>query len=605
MTEQERLLHYYTQELAYLRKRGGIFATDYPKIAARLELSEEECPDPHIERLIEAVAFLTGRIQYNIESEFPTFTAALLDILYPHFLQPIPELTIAQFQVDPEQEQITTGHVIPKHTPLFTQTTQGITCRFRTCYPVTLWPLEISFADFETPARYSFLDNVPEVVSVLRLRFTGLGGISLQALQVDKLRVHINESWLEIGPLYELLFGHTLRIALISPGREHAPVILPPSALVPVGFDEEVLPYPPHAHPAYRLLQEYFAFSDKFLFFELLQLDRLVVQEEQSEFEVLFLFDVRPEKVMNIDKDSFRLGCTPIINLFSKISEPIRLTQRQTEYRLVPDVRLERFTEIHSILKVSASTDTDDESTNVQPFFSFQHEMTGKQHHAFWYARRVPTQRPDLSGTDMLLTFLDTDFNPHLPPLQTVFAHTLCSNRQLAEQIPPGAELQIEETAPLERIYCLKRPTVKLNPPLGGETVWRLISHLSVNHLSLTEGNSSLIALREILRLYNFATHDQSIERQIAGIRKMSTRQIVRRVGQDAWRGFVRGIEITLEFDKKLYVGSSPFLLGSVLERFFALYVSANSFTQLIIKDQLQDDIWKKWPPRAGRKVLL
>lgn len=601
--EQDLLLHYYVQELQFLRKSGAQFAKNYPKIAARLELNEEECPDPHIERLIEAVAFLTGRVQLQIEKELPVFTTALLDILYPHYLHPVPSLTTAQFKVDPEQ-QLTAGHLIPKHTSLFTHTADGVTCHFRTCYPVMLWPLEIIYADFEPPTRHRFLDTAPEVISLLRLRFSCVGEASLAELNLKQLRVYIHESWLAVAPLYELMFGHTLRIVLLSPGCE-SPVILAKEALVPVGFDEEVLPYPHHAHPAYRLLQEYFTFSDKFLFFELEQLDHLVIQEGQREFDVLFLFNVRPDKILDIDQDSFRLGCTPIINLFSKVSEPIRLHHRQSEYRLVPDVRLERFTEIHSITKVSAAIDTKDSSTDVQPFFSLKHEFNQQQHQAFWYARRIPTQHPDIMGTDMLLTFLDTEFTPHLPPLETVFAHTLCTNRYLADQIPMEAELQIEENVPIERIYCLKRPTGQLAPPLSGETVWRLISHLSLNHLSFTENKNNLSALREILRLYNFA-NDKSIEHQIAGIRKMNTRKIVRRLaGYDAWRGFVHGFEITLEFDQSLYVGSSPFLLGSVLERFFALYVTANSFTQLIIKEQSQEEIWKKWPPRSGQKILL
>ncbi|OQW93899.1 MAG: hypothetical protein BWK79_08710 [Beggiatoa sp. IS2] len=602
---QETLLHYYVQELNYFRKMGVVFAEHYPKVAARLQLSQEENPDPHVERLIEAVAFLTARIQHNIESEFPLFTTALLDILYPHYLQPIPSMTIAQFEVDPEQGQFTTGHLLPKHTALFTQTTENVPCRFRTCYDLTLWPLETTLASFEQRERYSFLDTAPEVASILHLRFSSIGNVTLKELQLERLRIHIHESWLEIGPLYELLLGHLLRIALLSPGQDK-PVILPATALIPVGFDEEVLPYPQHAHPAYRLLQEYFAFSDKFLFFDLVQLDRLPIQEGQREFEVLLLLGTPPDKILDIDKDSFRLGCVPIVNLFPKLSEPLRLHQRQTEYRLVPDIRLERFTEIHSILKVTAFSEETQKSTVLQPFFSFKHETSGQKQRAFWYARRASTQHADLLGSEIFLSFLDLDFNPYTPPLQTVFAHTLCTNRQLAVEIPAGAHLQIEESAPLHRIYCLNRPTLQLTPPLGGATVWQLISHLSLNYLSLTDSSGSLPALQEFLRLYSFTSpNKKSIEQQIAGIRKMRTRQIVRRLGPDAWRGFVRGFEITLDFDKKLYVGSTPFLLAAVLERFFALYVSANSFTQLTIKDYSQEGIWKKWPPRAGQKILL
>ncbi|MCP4696329.1 MAG: type VI secretion system baseplate subunit TssF [Gammaproteobacteria bacterium] len=602
-SREEILLRYYTQELTYLRKMGAVFADQYPKIGARLELGEEECPDPHVERLIEAFAFLTGRIQRNIDSEFPIFTTALLENLYPHYLLPVPSLAIVQFETDPEQGQFTGGHLIRKQTPLFTQTPQGEVCRFRTCYPVTLWPLHVSFAGIEPVEKYKFLDASPETAGVLRLRFT-VQNTFLKPLKLDRIRLHLHGAWLTIAPLYELLSLHILRIALLSPNSDRPTAVIPAEALAPAGFDEEILPYPSNAHPAYRLLQEYFVFPDKFLFFDLGLLERLAPAEKQKEFDVLFLLDTKPGKNLRIDTNTFRLGCTPAINLFPKVSEPIRLHHRQTEYRLVPDARWERSTEIHTILKVTASSDIRDDSVELQPFYSFKHDPSDEPHRAFYYGRRVPTVRPELPGTDMMLSFLDLDFTPRVPANQTLFAHTLCTSRHLAAQVPAGALLQIEEAAPLTRISCLKPPTSQLNSPMEGATVWRSISHLSLNYLSITGDSAGLSALQEILRLYSLRG-DKRVDRQIAGIRNMNMRQVVRRLGPDAWRGFVRGYEITLEFDTDLYAGSSAFLLAGVLERFFALYTSANSFTQLVIKRQSQEGVWKRWQPRAGEKILL
>jgi type VI secretion system protein ImpG len=202
------------------------------------------------------------------------------------------------------------------------------------------------------------------------------------------------------------------------------------------------------------------------------------------------------------------------------------------------------------------------------------------------------------------LTFLDLDFQPHQPPTQTLFAHTLCTNRDLAAQLPAGTLLQIEEAAPLARIVCLNKPTAALPPPLNGATQWRLISHLSLNYLSLSAGRESLLALREILRLYNFADRP-SIHQQINGIRELSSRKVVRRLGTEAWRGFCQGTEVRLVFDESLYVGSSAFLLAAVLQHFFALYTSVNAFTQLVIHSQQREGIWKQWPPTAGEQIIL
>lgn len=603
--ENEQLLRYYIQELTYLRRAGAAFAESYPKIASRLELSENEIPDPHVERLIEAFAFLTGRVQYNIDSEFTLFTSALLDNLYPHYIKPTPSMAITQFEVDPEQGMLNTGHTIDAHTPLFTTTEEGDMCRFRTAYPVTLWPFNLSHSAVEPTSRYDFLDASPEVVTLIRLRVENEGAAGLNEMELDKLRFHLHGMWVEVSHLYELLFCNVLRVGLLRQGATH-PVILPPEYIREVGFEEAVIPYQTHAHPAYRLLHEYFAFPEKFMFFDLFGLDQMHFDEDDTYFDILFMLDRRPPEGMRIREDTFRMGCTPVINLFRKISEPLRLDQRRTEYRLEPDLRHEESTEIHTILKVSASTDDRHEATVVQPFFSFRHHMEGKEHRYFWLTRREPAERAELPGSEMFITFMNLDFNPELPPNDTLYAHLLCTNRHICAQVPARAEFQIEETAPLQRIYCLDKPTYQVDPPMRGETVWRLISHVSLNYLSLSaDSEETLTALREILRLYSFIDNAKSVDRQIMGIRALSTRQIVRRMGPDAWRGFARGYEINLKFDNDLYVGSSAFLLASVLNHFFPLYTSSNSFTQLVIKNTESDDLWKKWLPRTGRKILL
>lgn len=615
--KQEILLHHYIQELTYLRKMGAIFAAQYPKIAARLELDKDECADPHIERLIESVAFLTGRIQYHIDSEFPIFTTALLDILYPQYLQPIPSLTIAEFEIDSTQGQINEGYLIPKHTKLATlETTKGLLGQFRTCYPLTLWPLAISEAQFESTDKYYFLDTRTDVVGVLRLQLSCQSTVTLSDLtKLKQLCIHLNQPWLQAGPLYELLFGEVIEIVLLS--NEHR-LTLSTKALRPIGFeeDESILPYPPHAHPAYALLQEYFVFPDKFLFFELSQLEQLFerdstgqfqyLQKEQSTVDILFLLKNIPPPTLVVDKNAFKLGCVPIVNLFTKYSEPLRLDHRQLEYRLAGDLYRERYTEIHSVLKVFASNQDETEVVELQPYFSFRHHAQKNRPRGFWFTRRIPTQRADLTGTDILLSFLDLDFTPELPSYPTTFAQLLCTNRELSRHIQPGTLLQLDDSAPIKGIYTLKHPTIQISPPLEGAAIWRIISHLSLNHLSFTEPTHGLTALQEILRLYNF-TQDKAVEKRIIGIRNLKIVRKMGRLGSDAWRGFIRGFKITLEVDKDAYRGSSALVLASVLERFFALYVSANSFTQLILKEvnSAPDDVWKKWPSRPGKQLHL
>lgn len=597
----ESLLGYYNDELTYLRRLGRSFALRYPGVAAQLEMSAEQCADPHVERLIESFAFLTARLQRRIDGEFPDITASLLGVMYPHLVNPVPPMAIAQFDVDPDQGKITTGHLIQPETPLFSQTATGLTCRFRTCYPVTLWPVEIVSAGFESPAQFDFLDTSAQVASVLRLRLK-VNGSTLEELSLRKLRFYLRGDPTIVNRLYELLFCHVLRVAIL-PQDAKRPVYLPGNSILPVGFepDEGVIPYPSHALPAYRLLQEYFLFPEKFQFFDL---DNLHLNQGGKTLDLLLMLDRMPQERMTVDHRNFALGCTPIINLFQKTTEPIRVDQRHHEYRLEPDMRRERTTEIHSILSVSASSNPMEETVHMEPFYSFRHRLDGRSQKSFWFSRRLPTGREDLPGTDLYLSFVDLDFNPSLPPSQTVYAHALCTNRDFTSQMSAGATLQIEEVAPLSNISCLGKPTPARYPPLGGATLWYLISNLSLNYLSLSGGSEGLDALRQILRVYSFSDQPSTYQ-QVQGIRSMSTRRVSRRLGNEPWRGFCQGTEVILTFDENLYVGSGAFLLGAVLNRFLALHASINSFTQLAIKSEQREGEWKRWAPLAGYQQLL
>jgi len=615
----EELLKYYKSELSYLRRMGGVFAERYPRVAKRLELGRDECADPHVERLIEAFAFLTGRLQHEIDSEFPDITSALLNILYPQLTSPIPSMAIAQFNVAQDQGKLTTGFTIDRHTPLFADAADGVYCRFRTAYPVTLWPLKVADAELESTRRWSFIDAQSKAVASLRLKLECLPGGKLNELPIDRLRFYLNGDPTSVKTLYELLFCNVHDVAIQIPGAT-APVYLGADSIKSVGLEsyDDLLPHPPNVHPGYMLLLEYFAFPKQYLFFDLCfdqanpdrrnttnTLIDFLGSGEPTGIDVLLLLNRQPKDNLVVDENTFCLGCTPIVNLFPKTTEPIRLDHRSLEYSLIPDKRRERTTEIHSIISVSASSNDSDTTQHLEPFYSYNHRLETSDQKAFWHARRVPAQRKDLPGHEMMLSFLDLDLKPSFPPIQTVYAHTLCTNRELASELPVNAVFQMEQHAPLDRerpIVCLGKPTQAVPPPLRGATAWRLISHLSLNHLSLSEEKDSLPAMKEILRLYCLTeSHHQLIE----GLREMSCRKVMRHIGQDSWRGFCRGNEVTLVLDEDFYEGSGGFLFSSVLNRFLASYASVNSFTQLIVKSKQREGIWKQWEPMAGETVLL
>ncbi|MGH7931829.1 MAG: type VI secretion system baseplate subunit TssF [Candidatus Binataceae bacterium] len=604
----DELLTYYEQELSFLRQMGAEFAAQYPKIAGRLLLDANRCEDPHVERLIQAFALLAARIRHKLDDEFPELTDALLEVLYPHYLAPLPSFSIVQFVLDPDQGKLTGGHLIDRGATLFSQPVGGAPCRFRTGYPVKLWPLEVTAARLDAPDHF----NPPtKAAAVIRLELRCLGGVKFSELELDTLRFFLNGEGALVHALYELIFRNACQVQIRTAGAEKGPppVALAPSCIKPVGFgpDEGLLPYTQRSFIGYRLLQEYFAYPEKFLFFDVSDLKRAVHGGFGTSVELLIFLDRVPRLEQPLSAKTFSLGCAPVINLFQQIAEPIRLDRAQNEYRVIPDVRRQNATEVYCIDSVTSISARLEELIAFQPFYSFKHTADRERQQAFWYATRRPSQRGGDAGTEVYLSLVDLGFRPSLPPVDTLTMRTTCTNRDLPGKLPFGrdggrGDFQLEGPAPLTKIQCLKKQTETLRPPLHRSAHWRLLSHLSLNYLSICEGGRE--ALQEILQLYDF-WNSSAIQQQITGIIDVRSRRVVGRPASMGWNGFCRGLEITIEFDEEKYVGSGAFLFASVLERFLGLYTSLNSFSQLVAITKQREEPLKRWPPRAGEQILL
>jgi type VI secretion system protein ImpG len=379
------------------------------------------------------------------------------------------------------------------------------------------------------------------------------------------------------------------------------------------GLDEGMLPYPARSFPGYRLLSEFFAFPAKFLFFDVRGLLPRTSKEAGSTLDLYFFLDKLPDRLepSYVSADNFRMGCTPVVNLYRKRAEPIRLSHTAAEIPVVPDARRPLHHEIYSIDKVTA-TFPSGEVTEYRPFYADRPagSTTGQ---AYWHAARRPSPRRegfDDAGTDLLLTLVDLDFQPARPAEATLHVETTCLNRDLPGRLPFGGgqpRLQPVKAIPVASIECLTPPTATLRPSLGRGALWPLISHLTLNHLSISEAGRGAEALRSILRLYNVTGTDHS-EAMIDGIASIDCRPVVGQVGESlADSGFVRGLEVVVTFQEDRFAGNSVFLLASVLECFFGLHVTINSFTRLVavVSTGKRERVLKRWPCRAGEMILL
>ena len=600
---RDRFITYYTNEMTYLRHAGHAFSQTHPKIARRLELSDKESPDPHTERLLESFAFLTARLTQEIDNRFPEAAGALLQVLYPHLVNPIPSMSVAHFQTDPGKGKITKGHTINKGASLFCYANDDIVCRFRTAYAVTLWPVALTHAEFTQTS----LLSTPHHTWFLKLTLNTHNVTPILDLGIDHLTFHISANRQQAYSIYEALFSQKqIRLFAYTPLSGQI-IELPKDSIVPMGFDsdEMMLPTPTHGTNAFMLLQEFFHLPEKFMFFKVLNLDKLKdqISLESDKLELFISIDGIANLLdYKITKDNFLLGCAPIINLFKKTTDPLRLDRRKIKYRLVPDQRRDNTLEIYSIDSVMSAIESTNQVQTFAPYFSLQHHNDNNQ--IFWHTRRIASEIRGVPGSDVMISFVDLGFNPTLPPRHIVYANTLCTNRYLAEQIPSQAELQLEEAAPSSRIVCLYKPTAQSYAPIDGDSLWRMVSILSTNHLTLMGSESSLDALKERLFLHVGAQQKDRLM-DISSIEKISQTQIVRRIGNEAWRGFVKGVEVTIQTNTSQHKESSSFLLASVLRHYFSITVSMNSFVELVLKGNEREGEWMRWPALRGTKTLL
>lgn len=617
----KELLPYYERELTYLRELSGTFAQRYPKVAGRLLLDGDQSEDPHVERIIEGFAFLTARIHRKLDDEFPEITEAFLQVLYPHYTQPFPSCTILQMELDPNVPEITQKMVIPRHHPAISPPVGGQRCQFRTSYDVDLLPLTLVSARLQHTQNSDYLRRLcPKAMAAISLELKTQAALPMGTIGLDRLRFFLDGDPGLMALLYEFLVMGTVQIRASDGSDDPERVaLLSASQLTPVGFsaDEGLIDYDNRSFVGYRLLSEYFAFPDKFLFVDINGLDHPALRHNGDRLVIhIFLRDYPESERHNrlaqtLGVGNFKLGCTPAVNLFKHSAEPIRISHYKTTYPVMVDGRRQRAYEVISIDSVTCVEKSGERETArvIPAFYSMQHHVDNGDSNFYWYATRELATLEHDDGTDVEIAFVDSQFSPHRPELEVLSINLSCSNRDLPEQLPFGgslhatqADFTLPQFAVAKRVRPLRKPTASWRAPNKAGLHWRLISHLSLNHLSIVSQGKD--ALQEMLTLYN-PTQSQRVSRQIQGIVDITSQPATTRVTSRNFSGFVRGIDITITLDENAFVGSGMVLFGAVLERFFALYCGPNNFTRLTLRSKQQEQEIARWPARAGEALVI
>jgi type VI secretion system protein ImpG len=588
-----------------------------------------------VERLLEGVAFLTARVHLKLDAEFPRFTQSLLETVYPHYLCPTPSMTMLYFQPNLDEPGLAAGYRIPRHTQVKSLIGKGdqSACIYQTGHEVELWPIKVVEAKYYIRELQSL--EIPAaalqgVKSGIRIRLQSTAGTKFNQLATKSLKFYINAASDQQSRLYEQILGHTVGAVVQSTSKPAKwREVLGSSPVKTVGYEdhEALLPYGPRSFHGYRLLQEYFAFPQRYYMFEVDGLQAAFKRANDSQIDLLLLMNAVDLNLENIvEGTNFSLYCSPAVNLFPMHADRVHVTEKLSEFQIIPDRTRPLDLEVYSIEKLVGMGAGNEQVVEFLPFYRARDSEEGG---AYYQTNRVPRvasakeqrfgARTRYPGSEIYVSLVDAKNTPFKTEVKQLAASVYCTNRDLPLTVPVGrgdTDFTMEAGAPITAIRSLSgQPTAPRPSYAEGDIAWRVISRLALNYLSLTDTNpdSGATALRDLLRLYAGpqdarlgvdSAHYSSLRKQVEGVKNIGTKQIIRRVNKPGPISFARGLEVTVTMDEINFEGTGVFLLGAVLERFFAKYVSINSFTETVVRSIERGEVMR-WPARLGLRHTL
>lgn len=615
----EELRSYYERELTYLRRYAREFAADYPKIASRLSLTggvDSSSADPHVERLFESFALMMARNAQKIEDDYPEFTEGLVETLYPHYLRPFPSCSIAHFEVDNSRAaQMSAPIVVPRGTQLYSRPVRGTKILFRTAYDVTLSPLQLTAARFHAMAEAPGTFSLPAgTTAQISLTFAIQSAhSSVAGLKMDSVRLFTQGEPVLSSVLRDALSMNALR-AYVEPGRTRRWIVLDqlPFAAVGMAPGESLLPYPESADPAYLLLTEFFAFPEKFGFFDcdLRQAGRLGGRE----FTLHILLKDTPadsaaaQVLAGLGTGNVFMGCTPVVNLFEtsgKLGNQASSSAMGEAYPLEVDEQNPYAYEIYSIDSVAQVTETP-HGEKIHPFDAF-YSLNHSRHPApdtlYWRTHRDHLVARTNPGEEIALGFVNAHLKSASPPAGLDLKFT-CSNRDLPEQLVrglPGGDVMMEGGTLARRISLLHQPTKQLSFSHDRGALWRLVSQLSLNAVSLAGG---VEPIRDMLAFHDLKGSPVST-RQVDSVVNLTEQVVTAWIPDQPFSGIVRGIEIHLSIDEEGFAGTGIHVFAQVMDRLLSLYVPTSNFTQLVLLSSRSGHELLRCPRRPGGAYLI
>jgi len=580
---------YYTQELQSLRILGSEFSENNPGLSSFLARKGQ---DPDVERLLEGFSFLTGRLRQYMDEELPEVSHTLAQLLWPNYLRPIPSYSILQYSPTSLNETLT----IPRGEEVMAVAPENEDiCTFRTCYDTTVLPLTISNASYYTNGERG----------IIELSFQTINDISLDKIVFDKLRFFIGNHEHFSDTLFLYLMNNVEKIEIIL-NKDIAPKQLRKDSISEVGFagDEHILPLVKNVFPGYVLLQEYFCFRDKYHFIDIKNLETIqkfskeLLTESQS-FSIKITLNEKLEVTKQITKEHFQLYCTPIVNLFEAEAEPIRKTV-QEEYEVRPSGLSYKNSEVYSIKSTHGWDSRINKYHKYLPFESFEHT---KQNTEYYYTRVKLSADEVRTKTYIRFSVASSGDKNVYEDDVTVSLDILATNRDLPSTLDVGEITLSSPKSTISNVTFenITVPSKSYVPPIRGDFLWRIVSNMSLNYLAL----DNIQTLRSVLEAYDFIGANDMLQKTHTESLLNGLEEISYETSDMIFKGLpIRGVISKLKLNaKKFSTLGEAYILATVLNEFFSLYCTVNSFHKLeVLVDKKAKFNWK---PRMGKQPLL
>lgn len=555
---------YYEEEMRYLHEAGKAFATAHPETARYLNLDSINDRDPYVERLFEGFAFLSGKVHERLDDDLPEYTEGMFNLLWPHYLRPIPALSVLEFK--PKEGLLQESTSYPKGIEVLSKPVGAfnVGCRFRTTQTIDVHPFSLTDVSTEWKPGYT----------TVTLSFQLQKGVNFDKINFNngKLRVYCNADPAIASTLHLFFTRYVNRVTIAATDDAKSGMVVGRQNWIhAVGYEEDegLLPYSLYSFLGYRLLQEYFNYRPKFWFFDIDGFDNFKPDKEAQGFQVTVDFDRSYPEDRRFKTENLRLFCSPIVNLFPKDITPIRVDHLTTEYRTVPDSSSSQSYEIYELTEVVGIEEKTNRRHYYTPFFTFEREDKGR-----FYSSKVRKTPSD--DYDTYISILGSNLDQDLAT-ETLSISALCTNRSLPREHLKEGEINRAPSgfAEIVDFKNLNQPTIDRHPPRDQNFFWKLLSHLSSNYMSIATPH----ALKSLLELYDWERSDAN-KKRINGIRDVKWKP-----KEKVYKGaIIRGSEVVLEIQEGAFSDEGDLcLFGNVLSRFFQMYATINSFVYLTI----------------------